>query len=65
VCLFELQFFGLGKGILCDAPAADLAVIDTACAAFEPITYGRADTPETVQQVRAHNAAWDALCKDQ
>jgi hypothetical protein len=66
VCLFELQFFGLGKGILCDAPAAGLAVVDTACAAFEPITYSlKDDTPETREQVRAHNAAWDALCRDQ
>jgi hypothetical protein len=38
--------------------------VDTACAAFQPITYSAAgDTPETVTQVRQHNAAWKALCK--
>lgn len=39
-------------------------VTDTACLAFEPIRYSRQDTPKTQSQIRAHNAAWDALCKD-
>lgn len=38
-------------------------MIDTSCSAFEPIRYSRTDTPETVKEIRAHNAAWDALCK--
>jgi hypothetical protein len=62
VCVFDLQLFGVGKGILCEQPARQV-VIDTACQAFEPIRYSRNDTAETVRQVRAHNAAWDALCK--
>ncbi|HET8727596.1 MAG TPA: hypothetical protein VFO41_08820, partial [Alphaproteobacteria bacterium] len=37
--------------------------VDTSCSAFEPIRYSRKDTPETVTAIRAHNAAWDALCK--
>jgi len=38
--------------------------VDTACTAFRPITYDAiADSPETRQQVREHNAAWVALCK--
>lgn len=38
--------------------------VDTACTAFAPITYSaRGDTPETVQKVREHNAAWVALCQ--
>lgn len=41
------------------------AVIDTSCVAFEPITYSRRDTPETMIQVRRHNAAFNALCKGQ
>lgn len=36
---------------------------DTSCSAFEPIRYSRKDTEETQRQARAHNAAWDALCK--
>jgi len=38
-------------------------VTDTSCGAFEPITFSAArDTPETVAQIREHNAAFDALC---
>lgn len=36
----------------------------TACQVFRPITYSATqDTPETVQQVRGHNAAYASLCK--
>lgn len=39
-------------------------VTDTSCTAFQPIRYSAlGDTPETVTQVRQHNAAWWALCK--
>lgn len=39
-------------------------VTDTACTAFQPITYSAAqDSESTVTQVRQHNAAWSALCK--
>ena len=38
-------------------------VTDTSCLAFEPIRASRKDTPETLDQVRQHNAAWDTLCK--
>lgn len=38
--------------------------IDTTCSAFVPISYSASkDTPETVTQVRQHNAAWAALCQ--
>lgn len=62
-CLLELQFLGIGKSVLCEEPARP-AVVDTACRAFEPIRYSRNDTTETIKQARAHNAAWNALCKD-
>lgn len=62
-CLFDLQLLGVGKGILCETPG-EAAVVDTACQAFEPIRYSRKDSAETQAQIRAHNAAWDALCKD-
>jgi hypothetical protein len=38
-------------------------VVDTSCAVFEPIRASRTDTQETRDQVKAHNAAWDAICK--
>jgi hypothetical protein len=38
-------------------------IVDTSCAAFEPIRASRTDTEDTRRQVKAHNAAWDALCK--
>jgi hypothetical protein len=38
------------------------AVTDTACLAFEPITYSRKDTPLTNRQIRQHNAAFRTLC---
>lgn len=38
------------------------SVIDTSCKSFVAIHYSRKDTAGTIQQVREHNAAWDALC---
>lgn len=38
-------------------------VVDTTCEAMRPITYSASrDTPETVREVRQHNAAYQALC---
>jgi hypothetical protein len=37
---------------------------DWACIAFRPISWSGRDTPETVRQIAAHNAAWDAACRD-
>jgi hypothetical protein len=63
-CLLELGAFGLSGGVLCEqAPQASPVVVDTSCQAFKPIRYSRKDTPETAQQVREHNAAFDALCR--
>lgn len=36
--------------------------VDTSCSAFQPITYSKSDTPETVTEIRAHNRVFDALC---
>lgn len=38
-------------------------VVDTSCVVFEPIRYSRRDTEGTQDQVKAHNAAWDSICK--
>lgn len=36
---------------------------DALCISDKPITFSAMkDTPETVKQVREHNAAWDAVC---
>lgn len=46
------------------AACVPATVVDTSCSAFQPIRYSaRGDTPDTIAQVRAHNAAWDRLCK--
>jgi len=37
-------------------------VIDTSCTAFVQIKFSSRDTPETVREIREHNAAWAALC---
>jgi len=50
-------------------------VTDTSCTAFRAISYAelardmvndagnKADTPETVTEIRNHNSRFDALCK--
>lgn len=45
--------------------AIDAAVAEAVCASFRPIGWSRDDTAETIRQVRAHNAAWDANCRPQ
>ena len=42
-------------------------IIDTSCLVFAPITFAEedpagSDTPETVGQIREHNARWEELC---
>lgn len=32
------------------------------CTAFGLITYAKADTDETIRQIKAHDAAWRAMC---
>ena len=63
LCVLELNILGTGGALLCSDPASQ-TVVDTSCQAFEPIRYSRHDTDETRKAIRAHNAAWDALCKD-
>lgn len=58
----------------CATPAPLRIVIDTSCTSFRAISYaqlpkGQADDPgnkadsaETVKEIDAHNAKWDALC---
>lgn len=38
------------------------AVRHVACTSFAPITWSRLDTPETIDQVKQHNAAFTKLC---
>lgn len=50
----------------CAATRETAMQADAACIAFSPITFSAADdTAETVRQVRGHNAAWDAICKEE
>lgn len=49
--------------ILVACKTTQTTVTDTSCTAFRKITYSASgDTAITVQQIREHNAAWDALC---
>lgn len=36
---------------------------DAVCSIFPPITWSSRDTPETIEQVRRHNAGRDSYCK--
>lgn len=40
-----------------------IGAIDGGCRAFKPIRWSKTDTPDTVLEVKAHNAAWLANCK--
>jgi len=60
--------------VACATPEPLRIVTDTSCTAFKAISYaqlpkGQADDPgnkadsdETVKEIDAHNAKWDALC---
>lgn len=52
----------LGVGLLCTEPRDDRKVVDTACRAFEPLTWSRRDTAETIRRAKEHNAVWTRLC---
>lgn len=62
-CVFDLQIFGTGTGLICDSGASEPVVVDTACRAFEPIIYTGREPEAVRRQIQAHNAAWDALCR--
>lgn len=34
-----------------------------ACQGFKPISWSAQDTPKTIRNAKAHNAAYEALCK--
>ena len=38
------------------------AAIDGGCRAFTPISWSAGDTDATISEVKAHNAAWKAVC---
>jgi hypothetical protein len=37
-------------------------VLDVACQAFQPITWSKQDTDDTLRQIKAHNAVYLTLC---
>jgi len=54
-------------GTLIGAGCATTSTIgtETKCMVFRPITYSaQNDTKKTIEQVRKHNAAYEALCKE-
>lgn len=44
--------------------ATSSTVTEAYCQGNKAITYSRKDTDETIRQVRQHNAAYNAVCKD-
>lgn len=42
---------------------AETIEADWYCHAFQPITWSKSDTDQTIQQISAHNSVWDALCE--
>jgi hypothetical protein len=60
-CLLGLSVIGTGIELFCSKPRRP-AVIDTACQGFAPLRWSRRDTPQTIAQAKAHNAAWLELC---
>lgn len=34
-----------------------------ACRSFEPVTWSEDDSPQTIREIKEHNAAWKAVCK--
>jgi len=48
----------------CATMTGTAATDAVACSAFEPITWSQSDTDETIKEVKSHNAAWSAICKE-
>ncbi len=38
-------------------------VTDASCTVFRPIGWSVRDTPQTIREVKEHNAAWEAICR--
>lgn len=51
-----------GLALLITACQTRSGATEGACGAFRAITYSKADTPATSQQVREHNAVGVTLC---
>jgi len=49
-------------GACAHPPTPTAATAEPDCTAFGPITYSKADTDETIRQIKAHDAAWRAMC---
>lgn len=45
-----------------DTLPAEVDPAKVACEAFKPISWADADTDQTIREVKAHNAVYEALC---
>ena len=53
----------LSMTLIACAPIQITGITDNSCRAFEPISFdGEEDTPDTIKEIREHNAAWRAIC---
>ncbi len=56
---------GCGLGMMLAAGSCTTMTGSSAreCLMFDPITWSEGDTPETIIQVKEHNAVWVGRCK--
>lgn len=48
----------------CETMQTTETITDSSCEAFDTITFSASgDTPETIRQIRGHNAAYRAVCR--
>ena len=58
-----MRSIAIASLLLLASCATGPTVVDTSCAAFQPITYSASqDSEATKAQIRGHNAAWKKLC---
>lgn len=47
----------------CETTRTTETITDTSCEVFDTITFSASgDTPDTIRQIRGHNAAYRAVC---
>lgn len=51
------------SGVALSGCARDMAAAFVYCQVEKPISWTKADTDQTIREVKAHNAVWKSLCK--
>lgn len=61
--LWLLGALSLSTLLVTSCQTTQTDAIDSTCIHDRPITYSSEDTVETINEVRAHNAGWRAICE--